>query len=126
MVANGWERQNLLADRAFRPRDGHVDGGRTGQSALDSQRRPLSASQHLRSSRTNAQETAIRINTVEQFVTLSVAPCEYPPVLESRRSADGYSASYYDVVARKFQAAMPDPKLAPADTSGGAGGTGSK
>ena len=38
---------------ALRRRDGQADGGRTGQSALDPQRRPLSAPQHLRSPRTN-------------------------------------------------------------------------
>ena len=55
----------------------------------------------------------------------SVPPAEYPPVLESARSSDGYPAERSYTVGQKFQASVPDPKLMPKDAgSGGASGGG--
>ena len=85
MVANGWEVQNMLTD-------GHFDSG-TGRLTPAGEAMVLwildeTPQQHrnifVHRART-AQETAARIAAVEQFVTQSVTPNEYPPVLESRR-----------------------------------------
>jgi hypothetical protein len=111
MVANGWEVQNMLTD-------GHFDSG-TGRLTPAGEAMVLwildeTPQQHrsifVHRART-PQETAARIAAVEQLVTQSVTPNEYPPVLESRRSAEVYSAESYDAVGRKFQAALPEPKL---------------
>ncbi len=123
MVANGWEVQNMLADGHFDIEAGRLTpaGEAMVLGILDGapqQHRMI----YVHCART-PQETAMRVHAVEQFVERSVPPCAYPPVLESRRSADGYSAERYDVVQRKFQAAMPDPKLAPADGGGGSAGS---
>ncbi len=123
MVANGWERQNQLADQHFDAETGRLTAAGQAKVLWILNDAPYQHRTIFVHRAATTQETASHINTVEQFVTQSVAPCEYPPVLESRRSADGYPADRYDFVARKFQAAMPDPKLAPADTSGGLGGS---
>jgi hypothetical protein len=116
MVANGWEVQNMLSDGHFDVETGRLTAA--GEAMVlrilnDTPQQHRSIFVHC--ART-PQETAAHIHVVEQFVEQSVPACEYPPVLESRRSADGYPAARYDLVRQKFQAAMPDPKLAPADS----------
>ena len=125
MVANGWERQNMLTDEHFDSLTGRLTpaGEAKVQTVLNN------VPQHHRyvfvhRARTR-QETATRIDAVEQFIVRSVPPAEYPPVLESARSTDGYSAERSDAVERKFHQSVPDPKLLPKDsgsTSSGSGG----
>ncbi len=117
MVANGWEVQNMLTDGHFDVETGSLTPA--GQAMVlrilnDTPQQHRGIFVHR--ART-PEETATHIHAVEQFVAQSVPPSEYPTVLESRRSADGYSAESYDVVRQKFLKALPDPKLAPADAS---------
>jgi hypothetical protein len=123
MVANAWEVQNMLADGHF---DVETGGLTSAGEAMVLRILNDTPQQHrnifVHCART-PQETAVRVRAVEQFVEQSVPPCEYPPVLSSRRSADGYPAERYDIVRKKFQAAMPDPKLAPADSGTSSAGT---
>ncbi|MGO8689251.1 MAG: hypothetical protein ACLQLG_06420 [Thermoguttaceae bacterium] len=117
MVANGWEVQNMLTDGHFDVETGSLTPA--GQAMVlrilnDTPQQHRGIFVHR--ART-PEETATHIHAVEQFVEQSVPPSEYPTVLESRRSADGYPAESYDVVRQKFLKALPDPKLAPADSS---------
>jgi hypothetical protein len=123
MVANGWERENMLTDQHF-----DTDTGKLTVAGQAKVQWILSdvPEQHRRifvhRART-AQETAARIHTVEEFVVQSVTPNEYPPVLESKRSAEGYSAESYATIQRKFREALPEPKLTSSD-QGGSGTSG--
>ncbi len=124
MVSNGWERQNMLTEEHFDAETGKLTDA--GQAKVlwilndaPEQHRGIFVHRGL-----TPQQTAARIGTVEQFVVHSAAPSEFPPVYASTRSADGYAADKYEFVTRKFQAAIPDPKLMPvAGSSGGGGGS---
>ena len=88
MVANGWERQNMLTDAHFDPLTGKLTsaGEAKVQSVLnDVPQHHRYVFVHRAGTR---QETAARIDTVEQYIVQSVPPSEYPPVLESAQSAD--------------------------------------
>ncbi|MGD0896999.1 MAG: hypothetical protein ABR915_04125 [Thermoguttaceae bacterium] len=123
MIGNGWQRQNLVGDV-------HFEGGGTALNEAG-RRRVLdilneAPEQHrivfvFRGATT--QETTVRIATVQQFVAQSAYGGQVAPVVESNRPDDGWPADRIDAVNRKFQAAIPDPKL-PASSGGTAGGSG--
>jgi hypothetical protein len=123
MVGNGWEQQNMLSDQHFDAETGLLN--EAGQAKVlwilnevPEQHRGIFVHQAR-----STQETATRIQLVQQFVAQSAAsPCDGAPVLESNRSADGYPAARYELSARKFVASAPDPKLLPKDSGGGGPG----
>ena len=124
MVANGWERQNLLLDHHFDPLTGKLTPAGEAKVLSVLHDVPLHHRYVFVHRAATCQETAMRIDTVEQFIVHSVPPAEYPPVLESVRSADGYPAAQADLIAQKFKATSPDPKLMPKDSGSSSSGSG--
>lgn len=119
MVANGWQRQNMLVD-------GHFDA-ETGQLTESGRQKILGimreAPQQHRAvfihRAATPQQTAARIAVAEQFVAQSTYGGQGVPVLETQRLDEGISAERVDSIYRKFGAAVPEPKLLPKDDGGG-------
>jgi hypothetical protein len=121
MVANGWQRQNMLIEAHFDAETGKLsEAGQAKVLWILNDAPPQHRSIFVHRART-PQETVAHIQAVQQFVAQSVSPSEFPSVFESTQSADGYSGDRYDSIARKFQQATPDPKLT-GDSGGGGGG----
>jgi hypothetical protein len=122
IVANGWQQQNLVSGYHFQGEGQLNEAGRLKvQWVLNEapeQHRVIFVRRGA-----NPQETAARIAAVQQCLAQSSYPGDPPvPILESRRSDDGWPADRVDAVGRKFQAATPDPKL-PATTQSSGGST---
>jgi hypothetical protein len=122
-VAAGWERQNLLSEFHF------VTGGKDLTEAgrmrvqwilneVPESRRQL----YVRRANT-PQETAARIQAVQQVVSQSPYASNVP-VLESTRSDDGWPADRIDTLNRRAIGAMLEPKLMGGSEGGSGGGGG--
>ncbi len=113
MVSNGWERQNMLGDHHF-----GEDGAQLTEAGLlkvrwilvEAPKQHRSIYVHIGE---DAEQTAARIAAVQQRAAEFAINGQMPPVLESRRSDQGWPASQVDVIGRKFSAATPDPVLPP-------------
>jgi hypothetical protein len=121
MVGNGWQRQNLVSDPHFQ--SGGTELSEAGRRRLldilneaPEQHRVIFVYRGA-----SPQETATRIATVQLFVSQSAYGGQAIPVVESSRPGDEWPASRIDAVTRKFEAAVPDPKL-PGGGGGGAPG----
>jgi hypothetical protein len=122
MVCNGWQRQNMLTGQHFDAETGKLtEAGEAKVLWILNDAPPQHRSIYVRRART-PQDTVTRLNTVEQFVMQSAEPNEFPPVLVTTQSGDGYSGDRYDAVIRKFQQSILDPKLAPVSGGGDSGG----
>ena len=111
MVANGWQHQNMLIGEHFNAETGKLsEAGQAKVLWILNDAPPQHRNIFVHRAAT-LQETVAHIQAVQQFIAKSVPPNEFPPVLESTQSADGYSGDRYDIIARKFQQATLDPKL---------------
>jgi hypothetical protein len=123
-VSAGWERQNLMSEFHFSP-DGKqlTEAGRMRLQWIMSEV-PDPHRQVFVHRADTPQETAVRMQTVRQFVAHSGYGSN-TPVLESTRTDDGCAASRIDAVVRKAAAAALEPKLLGSASTGVAGSTGS-
>jgi len=118
MIANGWERQNLLADPYFE----NINGPQLTEAArlkirwvvfeCPKQHRIIFV--HRADS---TEETAARVNAVRDYAAQIAGP-DVPAVLESNMSGQGWPAERVDIVSRKFISSLPAPKL-PSNSAGG-------
>ncbi|MGQ9576925.1 MAG: hypothetical protein ACUVUC_16600 [Thermoguttaceae bacterium] len=123
-VQNGWRRQNLLAEHHFQPQTGQLnEAGRTAiRRILDdvpAARRTI----YVRKADT-PEETAARLEAVQQFAAKLAGQTNVPPILQTRISPAGYPAGWPPVregaVSRKFQVWVPEKLYLPdPDKSGG-------
>ena len=121
-VANGWQQQNMLSDPHF-----EVGGGQLTEAGR--LRARWIANDELEQHRVvyvhrgaTPQETAARIEGVRQYLAQVNYAGPVPPVIETNRSDAGYPADRADAISRRFQQALPDPKL-PAAGGGSSGGS---
>ena len=123
MVNNGWQRQNMLSDAHFEAGGSQLsEAGRLKALWIANEAPEQHRVAYVHRAAT-PQETNVRIQTVQNFIAQSAYPGPLPPVYESNRSDAGSPADRADQINRKFQAAIPDPKL-PAPTTGSSGGSG--
>lgn len=123
MVSNGWQRQNMLSDAHFEAGGSQLtEAGRLRALWIANEAPEQHRIVYVHRAAT-PQETNVRIQTVQQLIAQSAYPGLLPPVLESSRSDAGAPADRADLINRKFQAAVPDPKLPP-PTSSSSGGSG--
>ena len=124
MVANGWERQNLLIDAYFTEHGAQLtDAGRVRINWILFDGLPQHRMIYVRRS-IKPEETAARLATVHAYVGSVWQGSSMPPILASNVSAEGWPADRVDVVNKKFLQAIPAPQL-PAPTQGSAAGGGS-
>jgi hypothetical protein len=116
MVANGWRRQNTLGDHHFDAETGKLN--RAGQLKVRAillqglpQHRFLSVYRAERDS-----ETAARVASVEQYAAQTIRDGAMPQILETDTPAPGWSARWVEVVDRKYESSMPDPRLPKAES----------
>jgi hypothetical protein len=119
MVANGWRRQNLLSDYHFNGDNTQLNSAGEAKlryilTQMPPARRTIFVQQGL-----SPEETASRMNLVNQAAIRIVPPGTIPQVEESDLPNDGWPADDIDAVARKFNATRPDPRLQSMQSSGG-------
>lgn len=123
MVANGWERQNLLGDQYF------VSGTPqlTEAARLKIQWIMMEAPQQHRviyvHRALNPQDTQARIDSVRTFA-MQLGTGDVPPIQETSISSQGWPAERVDIISRKFNSSMPAPKLPRSGSADGGGGGG--
>lgn len=118
MVENGWRTQNTLGDHHFKGTDGQLtEAGKLKVRWIAEQ-----APRHHRSifvlRAGTPEETAARVDTVQELVIARVREGELPPVLETSKGVAGWSAERVDAIGRKFRESSPEPRL-PAMQVGG-------
>ncbi len=111
MVANGWERQNLLSTHHFKSTDGQLnESGRLRIHWILTEAPPQHRTIFVQRG-PSAEETAARVDRVQQ-VAMQLSPDgELPRVVQTSVSPLGWPAERVDVIGRKFHASMPDPRL---------------
>ena len=121
MVCNGWQRQNTLGDNYFEDGTGQLT--EAGQlkvrwivTEAPSQHREIYVYRAP-----TAQETAARVNAVQQFAARFTAPGQVVPVLETDIAPQGWPAERVDAIGRKFQSTTPAPRLPSANQGSGSG-----
>lgn len=120
MVANGWRKQNMLADY-------HFDG--TGLALNEAGKRKVqwvlteAPEQH----RTifvhraeSPEKTSARVAAVQQLAASFMPAGQAPLIVETTVSPAGWPADRVDTIGRKFQSSTPEPRLSKSDGGGGA------
>jgi hypothetical protein len=111
MVENGWRRNNLLGDYHF------VDeGGELTAAARTKVHWVLTeAPTHHRTIYVHraydAEVTAARVDSVQQYAAQVVQSGPLPLVLETDITARGWPAAQADLIGRRFEESTPDPRL---------------
>jgi hypothetical protein len=125
MVANGWERQNLLVDAYFDEKGSKLtDTGRVRVNWIlfdaPPQHRVIYVHRAIR-----PEETSARLATVQTYVASVWQGSSQPPILASNVSGEGWSADRVDIVNKKFLQAIQAPQLPAATQGGSSSGSGS-
>ena len=123
MVANGWQRQNMLADYHFEPGAPRLtEAGRLKVRSIITDSPDNFRTVFVRRADT-PEETAARIASVQQLMVTMVPPWQAPPVMPSDMSAEGWSGQRVEMIDREYNKAMPKPVLPPpASSSTSSGG----
>ncbi len=109
-VANGWRRQNMLGEFYFEPNSGQLtEAGRLKvrwiMTAGPQQHRFI----YVHTAQTQ-NETAARVAAVQQLA-MQVAPENVPPISTTSIPDYSWSADEVDLIGRKWQSSIPDPRL---------------
>jgi hypothetical protein len=109
-VAAGWERQTMLSDFHFLPGGTELtEAGRIRVNWIISEV-PEAHRQIFVHRADSPQETGIRMQAVQRFVSQSPYANNIP-ILESTRTDEGWPADRIDLVTKKSASLTPDPKL---------------
>lgn len=111
MIAKGWQRQNMLGDYHF-----NKDSTQLTQAGQLRVRWILS--QAPAEHRTvfvergpTAEQTASRVDVVQQAAVQMVPHGQLPQVAVSEMATRGWPAEYVDSINRKYQESVPAPRL---------------
>ena len=115
MVANGWQRQNMLGEYHFESGTGQLtEAGRLKLrwilTAAPQQHRGVWVHRAM-----TEEETAARMAAVFRLAS-QITPNDLPSVQPTSISDEGWPADQVDLIGRKFQSSTPPPRL-PAPTS---------
>lgn len=112
MVHNGWRRQNILGDSHFRSETGELtEAGKLKVQWIltqaPQQHRIIFVHQAAR-----PDETAARIDAVQQLASQLVPSGQLPEVVETSLNEGGWPADQIDKLSRDFfEKSLPAPKL---------------
>ncbi|MFZ5832909.1 MAG: hypothetical protein ACOY3P_22710 [Planctomycetota bacterium] len=111
MVANGWERQNMLSDYHFEMGTGTLtEAGRLKIEWIlfeaPEQHRQVFVRRSI-----NAEEMASRMANVHEYIAQLMPQGDIPPIFESTMPNPGWPAERVDRVGRKFYEVGPPPSL---------------
>jgi uncharacterized membrane protein YgcG len=123
MAANGWRRQNMLTDLHFTDNNQLTEAGelmvRWILYEAPQARRVIYVHRG-----TTGEDTATRMAAVATTAQKAAPGQPIPPILETSISDAGRPAREVEIISRRFDATMPDPRL-PKDASGGGSSGGS-
>jgi len=120
MVANGWQRQNLLGDHYFEPGTGEltVAGQEKIRWIVESAPQPHRTIYVHRGA--DAKDSAARVEAAQQYVARIVGEGELPAVVPTSIPEPGWPADRVEFITRKFQSTAPTPRLPKADAGNNA------
>jgi hypothetical protein len=122
MVSNGWRLQNMLGEFHFEANTGLLtEAGRLKVRWIVTEAPQQHRIVYVHAADSN-EETAARIDAVQQLGVRYAPPGEMLPVLPTSISDEGWPADQVDLIGRKFQASTPPPRLPAKTDSGGSGG----
>jgi hypothetical protein len=122
MVNNGWRRQNMLGDFYFEPTTGQL----TEAGKLKIRWIVIEAPEQHREIYVHIgqtiEETQARMAAATAEAASLAPQGQVPPVMQTSISDGGTPADRVDLIERKYQTSMPNPRLpAPANQSGSGG-----
>lgn len=117
MVANGWERQNTLGNHHFKGNE-LSEAGQLKVRWIVEQAPRHHRTIFVRRADT-PEETAARMDVVQQAAIQWVPEGELPAVLETTRDLGSWPAERVDTIDRKFRDTTPDPRLPELKTDSG-------
>jgi hypothetical protein len=120
MHARGWQRYNLLGEHHFQEDQTRLTAaGVLRVKAILANSPPQHRTVFVEKGN-NRDITSSRIDAIQQAIVDLQIDGPLPAVMASDMMVEGWSSEYVDAVARKFQTAIPEPKL-PAAAAGVSG-----
>lgn len=123
MVANGWQQQNLLGDHYFELGSGQLTEAGQNKIRWIVNEAPVQHRTVYVQATMNNQETSARLDAVNQFLGRLAPEAGMPAVVQTNQAEHGWPAERVDLISRKFQSAMPVPKLPKSGDSSGDSGS---
>lgn len=119
MVQKGWQRQNVLGEHHFSLATGGLsEAGRLKvRWIVQEVPRPHRAIYVQRAD--SPQETAARIDAVQNLTLQLVQNDDLPPVLETKMSTGWWPSAQVDNIGRRFAESAPEPRLPDAQADSG-------
>jgi hypothetical protein len=125
MVNNGWRRQNMLGDYYFEPTTGKLtEAGKLKIRWILFEAPEQHRLIYVHIGKTS-EETETRLAAVNEQAASLVPQNEVPPIMQTSIADAGSPADRVDMIERKYQSSMPNPRLpSAASQSSGSGGSG--
>jgi hypothetical protein len=111
MVGHGWRQQNLIAGHHFDPKTGLlIDAGQNKVRWILREAPTTHRTIYVERADT-PEETAKRVDQVQQFAVRLTPHGELPHIAETSIQPRGWSGERVNWIDREFQKAMPEPVL---------------
>ena len=118
MITNGWRSQNMIGDHHFIETTGQLtDAGKLKVRWILTQAPEQHRTIYVFRAN-NAEETAVRVDSIRQYAAGIMPEGDLPPIVESSIPALGWPASRVDALGRSFQSSAPAPRIPVASDSG--------
>ncbi len=118
MVHAGWQQQNLLGLYHFKENGAELnEAGQLKVRSILAETPPHHRTIYLQRA-ISEEQTAARMETVQELVAKLSVNSETPSVVLSSAPASGWPADEVDAIGRKFQASAPQPRLPEAALGG--------
>ncbi len=111
MVSNGWRSQNMIGEHHFIENTGRLtNAGELKIEWIVKQAPEQHRVIYVFRGRT-PEETASRVESVQQFAVAILPDGDLPRILQSSIPALGWPASNLDAVGRAFRSSTPNPRM---------------
>ena len=118
MVEGGWKRQNMLGNHHFITITGQLsDAGRLKVRWIVTQVPPQYRAVYIHRA-LDPEETAARVNSVQQFAMQIANSGELPPIIETDSPFPGWPSGEINAILQKYRETTPTPRLPPRSYSG--------
>jgi len=123
MISNGWRRQNMLSEHHFDPETGKLNEAGYTKIRWILSEPPQSRRTIFVHVGRDAQETASRVDQVQQLALQLVPQGPLPPVMVTNIPRDlGQPASDVNSIMQKYDSSIPAPRLPSGGSTFGQGG----
>ncbi len=120
MVDNGWRRENTLGAMMFTEEGKLTNAGYHKVRWIITQA-PLARRSVWVLRGENAEETAMRVDAVQQYIRAVLPGEALPEVLVTDQPPPGMSGDYLDAIDRSMRSTVPPPRLPAMPTDDGGG-----